>query len=426
MWGRLSEYIHDKNHAAHPKEIRNYNGNMAISVAMADFIIPETSFKKGLWLLENAMDYDAESSNYLKRYLEKLSHYKPIDYIGGLPVYSLYQPVLGTPAGNRSLAFRLQRRMNSLRVPATATIAINKACQCACAHCSAVHNNHSKELAMSTQEIIQAISETIDLGVTMIILLGGEPLLHRDLPAIIESVDKTRAAVIMFTNGEYLDEKKCEQLKRAGLMGSFVSIDSDVAREHNAFRKRPGLFDKAVQGMKYLRDAGLVAGISTHISHSRLANNYFERMMDLARATEAHEITFFDAIPTGRWIGEEKDLLTSIDRIKIKELVAGYRKRDYPGIAAQSTMTSECGSSFCFAANTQFYLSAMGDMCPCDFTPLSFGRFPEYPIRTLWEKMTATEPYNKRAKSCRMQDAAFRKKYLQNANASSHASSGST
>ncbi len=80
----------------------------------------------------------------------------------------------------------------------------------------------------------------------------------------------------------------------------------------------------------------------------------------------------------------------------------------------QSTMTcGEGGSAFCFAANTQFYLTSRGEMCPCDFTPLTVGRFPEESIANLWNKMTATPPYDQRAKACRMQDPEFRKKFIE-------------
>jgi MoaA/NifB/PqqE/SkfB family radical SAM enzyme len=377
-------------------------------------IVPDVSYADNQWQWHNAAEFDAATRDYLQEYLDQVNRYKPIASVNESPLYSLYQTPLATKAGSRSLAQRLARKFKGARVPSTATIAINKACQCLCEHCSAVDYNHSSTQPEMTVEVLKsAIAETVNLGATHIILLGGEPLLRRDLCEIVSSINKDQAMCILFTNGEYLTPKNCQDLKSAGLLGAFVSIDSADPVRHDHFRRRQGLHAKALRGIKVLRDAGLVAGISTHLSASRMAENGFQEMMELGHSVGAHEVTFFDAIPSGKWLREDADLLQPEHRSEILRLVREYRSRQgYPGISAQSTMTSECGSAFCFAANTQFYLSAAGDMCPCDFTPLSFGRYPQNSIHELWEKMIKTYPYDKRAKSCRMQSRLFRETHI--------------
>jgi len=368
--------------------------------------------KNQKFYLENS-SLSPEKKNYLEDYLSQVSRYKIIGHHDGHPVLSLYQPPLTSQAGHRSLLMRLSRRFENTRLPATATIAVNKACQCECSHCSAVFYNHSQNRDLDSEKLKQALQETTELGVTTIILLGGEPLLRKDLIEQITNVDKTRSMIVLFTNGEYLSVDYCNKLKNAGLLGAFVSLDCSDPKAHDLLRKRPGLFDKAIKGIANLKSAGLVAGISSYLSPDRLAQGGFEEMMELGKKTEAQEVTFFDAIPSGRWLKDTSCLLRTEDRQKISLLTKKYReKNDYPGLSVQSTMTSECGSAFCFAANTQFYLTAWGEMCPCDFTPLSIGHFPDEPIATLWKKMISIEPYAQRAKSCRMQDVSFRKKYI--------------
>lgn len=196
-------------------------------------------------------------------------------------------------------------------------------------------------------------------------------------------------------------------------MGGFVSLDSDQAHDHDRLRHRPDLFAKAIQGILNMKEAGLLTAISSYLSPQRLEDGIFEKMMELGRELKVNELTFFDAIPTGQWLNHPACLLRPRDRQQIQNLVRSYRlKNGYPGLSAQSTLTSETGSAFCFAANTQFYLSAHGEICPCDFTPLKFGRFPDNDIATLWKRMAHSAPYQNRAKSCRMQDPEFRKCYL--------------
>jgi MoaA/NifB/PqqE/SkfB family radical SAM enzyme len=370
-------------------------------------------YSGGEFLIKDSTLSDLEH-NYIQEYLDKVKNYKIIGYQGDSPVFSLYQPPLASPAGIRSLEMRLNRKFKRSKIPATATVSITKACQCECDHCSAFYYNHSSERNLSLEDFKEAIQQTSDLGVTTIILLGGEPLLRKGFMEMVSSIDKTKVSIIMFTNGEYLTKEIANNLKDAGLLGAFISFDSWVEEEHDILRKRKGLFQKAIQGIHNLNEAGLISGVSTYLSPDRVEQNGFEKMVDFTKSIGAHEITYFDAIPSGKWLHDESHILRPEDHRLIRTKVRSHRHLpDSPGFSVQSTMTSgECGSAFCFAGNTQFYLSASGNFCPCDFTPLTIGKFPEHSIRELWEKLVSTEPYDTRAKACRMQNPEFRKKYI--------------
>lgn len=373
----------------------------------------EIQYENRAFKLLNREKLSQAAQGYLENYLSHASHYKVIGFHQNSPVFSLYQPPLASRVGARSLAMRLQRRFENIRIPANATIAVNRACQCECEHCSAVFYNHSSKPDLNSSELKQALQESVELGITNLILLGGEPLLRKDLEEQIRGVDKNKSVVTMFTNGEFLTETKCKQLTEAGLMGVFISLDSTDAKLHDQLRKRPGLFQKALEGIKNLQKVNILTALSSYLTPQRLREGILEGMMELGRELGVTEVTFFDAIPSGRWIHSTDQLLQERDRREIAELVRYYRQNPaYPGIAAQSTLTSENGSAFCFAANTQFYLTAHGEMCPCDFTPLTIGKFPEESIQDLWNKMIRTAPYDCRSKSCRMQDTEFRQKYI--------------
>ncbi len=373
----------------------------------------EVHFEKDHFFCSGGEALSSQEILYLKSYLNQVSSYKKIGTYQNSPVLSLYQPPLATRAGERSLYFRLKRRFHLARLPSNATIAVNRACQCACEHCSAIFYNHSAKPDLSPELLNQALQESVELGVTNLILLGGEPLLRKDLCDLIHSVDREKSVVTLFTNGEYLSEAMCKRLAEAGVMGVFISLDSARAEEHDRFRKRPGLFEKALRGIENLQKSGVLTAISSCLTSSRVRAGALDEMMEMGRALSVNEVTFFDAIPSGRWLHQTEGLLQKKDREEISRRVHFYRHQsEYPGITAQSTLTSEEGSAFCFAANTQFYLTAHGEMCPCDFTPLSIGKFPEESIQDLWEKMIQTPPYDCRSNSCRMQDTAFRARYI--------------
>ena len=66
----------------------------------------------------------------------------------------------------------------------------------------------------------------------------------------------------------------------------------------------------------------------------------------------------------------------------------------------------------CYGAQSQFYMTAYGDINPCDFNPINFGNVREMPIPEIWKKMITHPDFSKRYPTCRMQSKAYRKKYI--------------
>jgi len=373
----------------------------------------QVEYREQQFHLKSSIPLEEKITKYLENTLTQSSRYKIIGHFKDSPVFSLYQAPLASQVGARALWMRLRRRFLQQRIPSTATIAVNRACQCLCEHCSAVFYNHSSKPDLDFEHLLQALKETQNLGVTQIILLGGEPLLRRDLEKMVSCLNPDLSIFTLFTNGEYLTVDRVKALKEAQVMGVFVSLDALDAKTHDQLRKRPGLFSKALQGIENLLKQDLLVAISSYLNPERVEQEQLDQMLEFGKNLGVHEVTFFDAIPSGRWLKNTEGLLQESDREKIQARVNYYRKqKNYPGISAQSTLTSPKGSAFCFAGNTQFYLTAHGEMCPCDFTPLTVGKFPEESIEKLWEKMISYKPYCYRSKSCRMQDLKFRSRYI--------------
>jgi MoaA/NifB/PqqE/SkfB family radical SAM enzyme len=371
----------------------------------------EIKYNNNIHSLEFGDSYSNSQREYLEKYIQGINKYKNITSNREYATYSIYQPPLATEIGKRNLALRMIRRFEGLRIPAVATVGLTKKCQCKCMHCSADYHMSSDSDDLSKEIMISAINEIIDLGTTNIMFVGGEPLLRKDILEIITGLDKSRAIITMFTNGEFMTQSKAEELKDAGLFGVFFSLDSNQKEVHNLQRKRKELFEKAEIGIKNALAARLVVGISTYLSDENLSNGQLENMMELGKKWNVHEVTFFDAIPVGRYNNNSVSTYLSLqNRILIKDVTRRYRKLPfYPALSPQSNLTSEIGSAFCFAANTQLYLSSSGEITPCDFTPLTFGKYPEKSILELWHKMIESPFYKNRSKTCRMQDAEFRR-----------------
>jgi MoaA/NifB/PqqE/SkfB family radical SAM enzyme len=353
---------------------------------------------------------------------------KPIIELGnGNRIFSLLSPALGSPAarrrirsiiGSMSALDAVAKRGKALplaaRTPHVTTLAITYNCQCNCRHCSAartqeeVRCNHS---AMKYEELQDAIRQTVDLGTTCVVLTGGEPLLYDRLFDLIAGVDKRRSVCIIFTNGEYLVESKVASLQKAGVFGIFVSLDDSDPAWHDENRGRPGLFEKAIQGLARCRNAGIPTGISTYATKEKIGSGQLDAMMELAKKLNVLEVFIFDVIPTGRLSDQRDCILDENDVYALRAFRNKYNsKPDYPRIIHQtmfSSMAYPCVAEGCPAGMVTVHIRANGDVCPCDFTPRSFGNLRSRSLSDIWESMTKNKLYSRPSTRCRLSQPDF-------------------
>ena len=359
------------------------------------------------FMVTRALGYGADFSRILYRIY--LGHDKIVHYRRGYPVASLTTPALFSGPAANFLARILYRGIQNKNLPNMASLAVNDVCDAGCEHCSffaAVEEpgRHVLDLA----EMKHLIAQAQELGVSVINLVGGEPLLREDLPEILRAVDKELSTTVLFTNGSRLAERAAE-LAAAGLDSVFVSIDAAEAEAHDRFRRSPGLFVKALEGIRRARALGLSTGFSVTMTPESHAAGELDRIMDLARRRGVHEVLVFDALPTGRYAGRE-DLVG--DRTWVERMMQGaarhHRDPKAPGLTFFAHVTSH-RSVGCSCGTSYFYISPYGDLMSCDFNHARFGNVLEQPLWQLWEGLTTRREFcQAKWGGCKVQDPAFR------------------
>ena len=341
-----------------------------------------------------------------------LNSLKVIAKIDGANVYNLYNPPQPSAAGMRALERKVKEIIFKSIFPATANLAITHECQCRCRHCSAEPFVDPDREEVTSDEVKRVIDGAMELGSSLVIFTGGEPMLKGGLYELIDYVPKDKAMPMMFTNGQFLTQKNVDRLAQAGLVTMNISIDDPDARKHDAYRKVPNLWTSAMEGAGRALDAGILVGMSTYATHESLADGSVERLINIALEKGFKEITIFDCIPSGRFLKNTELILTDDDREKIIALYDKYHEGDYPiGVVAMSKVNSPEGAG-CFGAYAQFYMTAYGDINPCDFNPISFGNIREKPIELIWNQMISHPDFKTHHKTCRMQTPSYRAKYI--------------
>jgi len=353
-----------------------------------------------------------EAFAYVQKTVDRFNKFKVVGYFNGARSVSFFAPPLPSKAGKRELVYRLRRVYLKERIPAAATLGITYACQLDCFHCSAQLSKDPNKNWLTTEQWKRIIYDTVEMGCTNIIYTGGEPLIRKDIFELVEFVDKDKATVIMFTNGELHTEENLKRLKDAGIYAIFISLDSPYEEEHDRLRRRPGLYKKVMQSVETCKKLDILVGFSSYITHDRYIKGELHDLMELGKNVGVCEIVLFDAVPTGAFLRKTDILLTPEDKEGImRDTLNYFKKPEYPTLTAQAYVNSPI-SMGCFAAYNQYYMTAYGEMTPCDFTPISFGNAAVEGTRVVWERMTNHPAYKKRHQMCRMQTPEFRKRYI--------------
>lgn len=157
----------------------------------------------------------------------------------------------------RSLLFELKRRKPNIPYlddilfqPKTATFNITDNCNGRCITCNAWKQKSENEL--TTDEVINILGQLKNVGVSNIGFAGGEPLLRRDLPEIIQEASNLGfERISLITNALLLNKDKAKELLESGLNSIGISIDG-LEKTNDMIRGIKGHYKKSISALKTL------------------------------------------------------------------------------------------------------------------------------------------------------------------------------
>jgi MoaA/NifB/PqqE/SkfB family radical SAM enzyme len=309
---------------------------------------------------------------------KQLGNENPHEHNGRFFIDTFFPPYPSKPF-DRFLDAVIERK----RIPYSTYFAVTDKCPFKCPHCS--YGRHKKG-SLDTKQAIDIIEQIKSLGAITIGFTGGEPLLRDDITELIASAGED-VSTIMFTTGQSLNKSLAGRLARAGLDCMMIGIESDIAAEHDKVRGVAGSFEQAIKAIDLSLEAGLYTAISTVGTKEKIKNGQIEKLARLAENYGVHEFRILEPIPAGSLFDKKDELLSADDSKKLADFHKQWnRKITGPAIAAFSYLESDemfgCGAGF-----HHLFIDAIGNVCPCDLTPLSFGNVLEQPLEDIWFKM---------------------------------------
>ena len=280
-------------------------------------------------------------------------------------------------------------------------------CNFQCPHCCAsAFRLKEKREHLSLDKVRHIADEADKLGIFVINLIGGEPLIWKDFDNIVSEIDPTRFHISITTNGWMLTYDKARHLEEIGIDKIGVSIDSGIEEEHDSFRNKQGSFRKAIEALKNAHKAGIRTMISTVVTHQNIHTEGFKKLLELSETLNIG-LDLQCSTVSGGWRGNYEVLIDKDDANFLEELRIRYPllRRD-----VWSTPGSKGG---CPAATRSVYIIPSGDVLPCLFIHISFGNIFRESLDVIQQRMIKIHEFRNYSKFCFAgEDRRFINSYL--------------
>jgi MoaA/NifB/PqqE/SkfB family radical SAM enzyme len=264
---------------------------------------------------------------------------------------------------------RAELKQKGEHVPPFLIASITSKCNLHCAGCYSRCNNatvDSEPVAqLSDAEWLRIFSEADELGVSFILLAGGEPLLRRD---IIEAAGERQNILFpIFTNGTFIDERYLDLFDRCRNLVPIMSIEGN--REVTDERRGTGVYDRLIANMDAFQKRGLIFGASVTVTTKNLKEVTSDAFIQSLSDRGCKAVIYVEFVPVTEESRElapgdvEREYLAAEIR-RLREQVHEMVFVSFPG--------DEKSSGGCLAAGRGFFhINSHGGAEPCPFSPYS-------------------------------------------------------
>lgn len=195
---------------------------------------------------------------------------------------------------------------------------LTEGCNLRCRHCwiDPKHQRPDSPYGTLDTELFKwIIRQAKPLGLSMVKLTGGEPLLHPYINEILEIVKNEELRLVVETNGTLCTSELAKKLAACANPYVSVSIDGATAETHEWVRGIRGCFDTAVNGIRNLVNEGCRPEVIMTVMRS---NSH--QIEALVRLAESLGVTLLKLNPVNA-IGRGEKMWKARESLTIEELI---------------------------------------------------------------------------------------------------------
>jgi hopanoid biosynthesis associated radical SAM protein HpnH len=219
-------------------------------------------------------------------------------------------------------------------------------CNLACAGCGKIdYPDPILNQRLSVEECLEAVDEC---GAPMVVVAGGEPLLHHEIDEIVSAIIARKKFVYLCTNALLL-EKKIDLFSPNRFFAWTIHLDGDQ-EDHDRSVCQTGVYDRAVEAIRLAK----ARGFRVNINATLFDNAEPERV---ARFFDAVTEIGIDGITVSPGYAYERapDQAHFLNRRRTKELFREIFKREPKGHGGRRWSFNQSGLFLDFLAGNQSY-----------------------------------------------------------------------
>ena len=125
-------------------------------------------------------------------------------------------------------------------------------CNLACAGCGKI--DYPDDILRKRMSVVDAVSAVRQSGAPIVSIAGGEPLVHKEMPAMVDAITELKRFVYLCTNAILLP-RKIEDYRPSPYLSFSIHLDGNRQR-HDASVCQSGVYDKVVAAIELAQDRG--------------------------------------------------------------------------------------------------------------------------------------------------------------------------
>jgi MoaA/NifB/PqqE/SkfB family radical SAM enzyme len=254
-------------------------------------------------------------------------------------------------------------------IPSFLIASITSQCNLHCAGCYSRCNHATSdalpERQLSAAEWLNIFEEADELGISFILLAGGEPMLRRD---VIEAAGQRQSILFpIFTNGTFMDEEYYALFDRRRNLVPVLSIEGNEAVTDA--RRGKGVYACLIRNMDELKRRGLLFGASVTVTTQNIREVSSDAFLKTLSDRGCKAVIFVEYVPVTE---DSKDLAPGDEERAYLRAELARLRSEHPEMVYISFPGDEKSSGGCVAAGRGFFhINSHGGAEPCPFSPYS-------------------------------------------------------
>lgn len=274
-----------------------------------------------------------------------------------------------TPQLTKNAKIRAEHENKGIHVPPFLIASIASRCNLHCAGCYAraegACSDHEQRSEMNTHHWENIFDQANNLGISFILLAGGEPMLRKDILTLASNYPDIIFPV--FTNGTLIDEQYIELFHKSRNLIPVLSIEGTTA--DTDLRRGAGIAEKLCQVMSALKKHHILYGTSITVTHNNVEFVTSRQFVDDLQNQGCGIIFYVEFVPVEK--GTESLILSDTD-LELLNTSVNALKSDCQKMIILSFPGDEASMGGCLAAGRGFFhINPTGGAEPCPFSPYS-------------------------------------------------------